>query len=303
MRSTCAENWTLANMDDVSASPASKPVGIVTVSFNSGGAIRELMSSLSKATSRPIEAVVVDNVPGGDSDLTVALRGTSARIVERPDNPGYGGGVNAGVATLSSTVEFFLVVNPDVVLDPGSLDELLAVLESDDTIGSVGPKIRDHSGTVYPSARSIPSLRVGTGHALLGDLVPSNPWTRKYHAFANYEVQREAGWLSGACVLVRRSAFDSVGGFDDDFFMYFEDVDLGYRLGRAGWRNVLVPSATVEHEGGHSTRNHSARMITAHHVSARLWIRKRYAGILWWPVRTVVATGLIIRQALKTRSG
>lgn len=288
-------------MDGVSASPASKPVGIVTVSFNSGDAIRELMSSLSLATTRPIEIVVVDNVPGGDPNLALALRGTPAQIVDRPDNPGYGGGVNAGVETLSTQVEYFLVVNPDVVLDPGSLDELANILESDDTIGSVGPKIRDHRGTVYPSARSIPSLRVGTGHALLGDLVPSNPWTRKYHAFEDYETQREAGWLSGACVLVRRSAFDGIGGFDDEFFMYFEDVDLGYRLGRAGWRNVFVPNATVQHEGGHSTRNHSARMTAAHHASARLWIRKRYMGLRWWPVRTIVEMGLIIRQAVKTR--
>jgi len=291
----------LANIDDVSATPASKRVGIVTVSFHSGDAIRELLSSLSSATSRPTEIVVVDNVPGGDPDLATALRGLSARIVDRPDNPGYGGGVNAGVATFSPGVEFFLVVNPDVVLDPGSLDELARVLESDDTIGSVGPKIRDHRGTVYPSARSIPSLRVGIGHALLGDLVPSNPWTRKYHAFEDYEVQREAGWLSGACVLVRRSAFENIGGFDDEFFMYFEDVDLGYRLGQSGWRNVVVPTSTVQHEGGHSTRNHSTRMIAAHHASARLWIRKRYAGLRWWPVRTVVATGLIIRQAVKSR--
>lgn len=288
-------------MDGVSASPVSKRVGIVTVSFHSGVAIRELLSSLPVATSQPTEIIVVDNVPGGDADLAASLRGTSARIVSRPDNPGYGGGVNAGVSALGSDVELFLVVNPDVVLDKGSLDELVAVIQGDDTIGSAGPKIRDHHGTVYPSARSIPSLRVGTGHALLGDLVPSNPWTRKYHAFADYEVQREAGWLSGACVLVRRSAFEDVGGFDDEFFMYFEDVDLGYRLGRAGWRNVLVPTATVQHEGGHSTRNHSARMVAAHHASARLWIRKRYAGFRWWPVRAIVATGLVIRQAVKTR--
>lgn len=290
-------------MDGVSAAATIDRVGIVTVSFHSGDAIRELISSLPKATTRSTAIVVVDNVPGGDGELVRILRGTNARIVSRPDNPGYGGGVNAGVVTLDSTVEVFMVVNPDVVLDSGSIDSLIDALAADSAIGSVGPKIRDRRGTVYPSARSVPSLRVGIGHALLGDLMPSNPWTRRYHAFADYDVQRDAGWLSGACVLFRRSAFDAVGGFDDDFFMYFEDVDLGYRLGKAGWRNVLVPDATVEHEGGHSTRHHSARMIAAHHASARLWIRKRYSGWRWWPVRLIVEAGLALRQVLKTREG
>jgi N-acetylglucosaminyl-diphospho-decaprenol L-rhamnosyltransferase len=102
-------------------------------------------------------------------------------------------------------------------------------------------------------------------------------------------------------VVIRRAAFDAVGGFDDDFFMYFEDVDLGYRLGRNGWRNVFVPTSTAEHEGGHSTREHSARMIAAHHDSARLWVRKRYTGANWWAVRTAITAGLGLRQWVKTR--
>ena len=288
-------------MDGVSASPSENRIGIVTVSFRSGDAIRSLIASIPTATSRQTDIVVVDNVPGGDPALAAVVTGTTARTIARPDNPGYGGGVNSGVAALGSDIDFFLVVNPDVILDPRALDELVRVIESDPTIGSTGPHLRDMAGVAYPSARAIPSLRVGTGHALLGDLVPSNPWTRKYHAAADYANQREAGWLSGACVVFRRAAFDSVGGFDDEFFMYFEDVDLGYRLGRDGWRNVFVPTATAQHEGGHSTRDHSAHMIVAHHDSARLWVRKRYAGPRWWVVRTAVTMGLRLRQWVKTR--
>ncbi len=288
-------------MDGVSATSPSKRIGIVTVSFRSSDAVRDLLASIPTATKRPVDVVVVDNVPGGDPELVASLRGSSARLVARPDNPGYGGGVNAGVATFGADVGWILVVNPDVVLGAGSIDELVRVGESDATIGSVGPRIRDHRGTTYPSARAIPSLRTGVGHALLGDIAPANPWTRRYHQFADYDTERAAGWLSGACVLVRRTAYDSVGGFDDGFFMYFEDVDLGFRLGLNGWRNVFVPSAVVEHEGGHSTRNHSSAMIAAHHVSARRWIGKRYPGIVWLPVRLVVTVGLRLRERVKTR--
>ncbi len=285
----------------VSNSPSTTRIGIVTVSFRSGDAIGAMLESVPATTTRQTDTVVVDNVPGGDPTLARAVRGTSARIIARPDNPGYGGGINSGVASLDPAVEYFLVINPDVTLDPHALDKLVSVIHSDHTIGAVGPRIRDLRGITYPSARAIPSLRVGIGHALFGDLIPSNPWTRKYHASSDYENQREAGWLSGACVLVRRAAFDSVGGFDDEFFMYFEDVDLGYRLGQRGWRNVFVPTATVEHEGGHSTRDHSARMIAAHHDSARLWVNRRYAGPGWWPVRTLVTVGLHLREWAMTR--
>jgi len=288
-------------METVSSPNPSNRVGIVTVSFRSRDAVLELLASIPKSATCPVEVVVVDNVPGGDAELASSLNGTGARIVSRPDNPGYGGGVNAGVAALGTDTNWVFVVNPDVTLDVGSLDELLRVGSADPTIGSLGPLIRDSHGEIYPSARAIPSLRLGVGHALLGDLAPTNPWTRRYHQFSDYDTQRDAGWLSGACVLIRREAFDSIGGFDDDFFMYFEDVDLGYRLAHNGWRNVFVPSATVEHEGGHSTRNHSTAMIEAHHVSARRWIGKRYSGLVWLPVRLVVVAGLRVRQVLLSR--
>ena len=288
-------------MDAVSNSPSAIRIGIVTVSYRSSDAIRRMLESVPAATALTVDTVIVDNVPGGDPALASVTKGTTARVINRPDNPGYGGGINSGVAALDPAIDFFLVVNPDVTLDPYSLDELVRVAQLDPTIGTVGPRIRDLRGVTYPSARAIPSLRVGIGHALFGDLVPSNPWTRKYHASSDYEKQREAGWLSGACILVRRAAFDAVNGFDDGFFMYFEDVDLGYRLGQKGWRNVFVPTATVEHEGGHSTRDHSATMIAAHHDSARLWVARRYSGIRWWLVRTIITAGLHVRERAMTR--
>src|SRR5690606_18898026 len=127
---------------------------------------------------------------------------------------------------------------PDVRLHPGSVEAMLAALDADPQIGAVGPKLLNEDGSVYPSARDIPSLRTGVGHAAFSRVWAGNPWTRRYRQeAASPDEARDVGWLSGACLLVRREAFDSVDGFDDRYFMYFEDVDLGYRLGRAGWRN------------------------------------------------------------------
>ena len=86
-----------------------------------------------------------------------------------------------------------------------------------------------------PSARALPRLGQGIGHAVLGWWWPGNPWTRSYRAERELVTERPAGWLSGSCLLLRRAAFDEVGGFDPGYFMYFEDLDLGERLGRAGF--------------------------------------------------------------------
>jgi N-acetylglucosaminyl-diphospho-decaprenol L-rhamnosyltransferase len=155
---------------------------------------------------------------------------------------------------------------------------------------------------VYPSARALPSLRTGIGHALFANIWLGNPWTRAYRRDSSSDpVRRDAGWLSGACVLVRKSAFDELGGFDDGYFMYFEDVDLGYRLGKAGYRNVYEPAAVVVHSGAHSTSDHSARMISVHHESARRFLTRKYSGWYLWPVRVALTVGLDLRSALLSR--
>lgn len=282
--------------------PSQPRVGIVTVSFGSDSVLPGFLDSLGAASARSTSVVIADNRPDGSSGVEELTTAHGAVYLPLPINEGYGGGMNAAVAALPPSVEWVLVSNPDVVLGRGSIDALLATGDTDPAIGSVGPAILTSEGTLYPSARSVPSLLTGVGHALFANLWVENPWSRAYRRdSAEAPVRRDAGWLSGACFLVRRTAFDSLGGFDPGFFMYFEDVDLGYRLGRAGFRNVYEPVATVVHSGAHSTTSESARMIEAHHDSARRFLFKRYPGALLWPVRTVLGIGLRVRSSLVRR--
>ncbi len=133
---------------------------------------------------------------------------------------------------------------------------------------------------VYPSARHLPSIGAGVGHALFGWWWPTNPWTRQYRQDAAEPVERIAGWLSGSCLLLRRKAFDEVDGFDPAYFMYFEDVDLGDRLAKAGWSSVYCPSARAVHQGGHSTERAPRRWREAHHRSAYRYLSRRYSRAL-----------------------
>jgi N-acetylglucosaminyl-diphospho-decaprenol L-rhamnosyltransferase len=159
-------------------------------------------------------------------------------------------------------------------------------------------------GALYPSARSVPSIRTGVGHALFGRVWPSNPWSARYLGTRRAsDGTADVGWLSGSCVLVRRAAFDEVGGFDEGYFMYFEDVDLGFRLGRAGYVNRFVPDAVVTHTGAHSTSgDESARMIQAHHDSAKRFLAQKYPGRSLAPVRGMLGLGLDIRSAIARRA-
>jgi len=215
-----------------------------------GEALATFLDTLEKATTGPVDVVLADN-GSVDGSVDAAVQRPGVRVVPTGGNVGYGRAVNVGVA--ASTGEFVVVANPDVVWEPGSLDELLAAATRWPRAGSLGPLIRTVDGTVYPSARALPSLGRGIGHALCGWWWPSNPWTAAYRRERGEPAEGPTDWLSGSCLLVRRSAFDAVAGFDPAYFMYFEDVDLGERLGKAGWQNVYVPGAVVVHTGGHAT--------------------------------------------------
>jgi N-acetylglucosaminyl-diphospho-decaprenol L-rhamnosyltransferase len=273
-------------------------VAIVTVSHGSAGVLPQFLDSVARSTRRRAVVVVIDNA---DEDAARDIAGERGHLYQRTANRGYGAGMNAGVAIAPATT-WLVLANPDVEFEVGAIDRLIDTAEETGA-GSVGPRIRDASGAVYPSARPVPSLRMGVGHALLGRAWPQNPWTRRYHDPLLHDRQGplDVGWLSGSCLVLRRSVFEAVGGFDDGYFMYFEDVDLGYRLGREGFRNVYEPRAVIVHTGAHSTSSNAAAMVDAHHRSARRFIERRYPGPWLAPVRLVLDVGLRVRNAVERR--
>jgi N-acetylglucosaminyl-diphospho-decaprenol L-rhamnosyltransferase len=132
---------------------------------------------------------------------------------------------------------------------------------------------------VYPSARCIPSVFVAVGHGLLGLWWQSNPFTRRYRQLdIDPNVGREVDWLSGSAIWLRREALDAIGGWDERYFMYMEDVDLCWRLRRAGWHIVYEPAAEIVHVQGATTAKHPYRMLVEHHRSAWRFARRRFTG-------------------------
>ncbi|MBB5955149.1 N-acetylglucosaminyl-diphospho-decaprenol L-rhamnosyltransferase [Saccharothrix tamanrassetensis] len=278
-------------------------LAVVTVTYSPGETLDGFLTTLAEATTRPVSVVLADNGSTDGVPERAADEHDHVTFLSTGGNLGYGAAANRGVASLPDDVGWVVVANPDLSWTPGSLDVLLEAAKRWPRGGAFGPLIKEPNGAVYPSARQLPSLGRGLGHAVFGKLWPANPWTREYRQEKASIQERTAGWLSGSCLLLRREAFDSVDGFDSRYFMYFEDVDLGDRIGRAGWLNVYVPEAEVVHIGGHSTARASARMLAAHHSSAYRYLADRHQGALWAPLRLAVQTGLGLRLKLVTRRG
>jgi N-acetylglucosaminyl-diphospho-decaprenol L-rhamnosyltransferase len=189
-------------------------------------------------------------------------------LVDTGRNVGYGAGANRGIAALTPR-PYVLVCNPDLHVHPGAVGALADALDSEPSWAVVGPRILTPAGDPYPSARRFPSVADAAGHALLDQLWTRNPFTRRYRAGGWMAPSpTTTDWVSGACFLARRSVLDELGGFDESYFMFAEDMDLCWRAHRIGWRVGFVPAAEVTHIEGVSRRHHPYKMAIAHHRSA-----------------------------------
>ncbi|MDO4887447.1 MAG: glycosyltransferase family 2 protein [Actinomycetaceae bacterium] len=275
-------------------------VRVVTVAFNPGEELALFAESLGQATQSGTELVIVDN--GTEHDLVDAVgRAYGAKVLRPGVNLGYGAAVNLGAVSPGFDGRWLLVANPDVVFLPGSLDGLLAAAAAWPNAGAFGPLIRDGRGEVYPSARRFPRLVSGSGHALLSGVWPSNPFSRAYREHADTTRAHTVDWLSGACILLRWEAFAGVGGFDESYFMFFEDTQLGEQLAGAGWECVYVPDAEVVHEQGVSWRDKPEDMLRAHHRSAAHYLDGVYSRPGQAPLRLALHAGLKVREEVQVR--
>ena len=191
-------------------------------------------------------------------------------LVPTGRNLGYGRGVNARTLR-RATGDILLVCNPDLTVDVEAVSRLAACLRAEPDVAIVGPTILEPDGMRYPSARSFPDLSDAIGHAVMSLVWPDNPFTRRYRrSEETFETASDADWVSGACMAIRRIAFESVSGFDPAYFMYVEDLDLCWRLAsgvRRGGASHLLGGRGDPTCGGISASRHPYRMLAAHHRS------------------------------------
>ena len=225
-------------------------VTVILVNFNDRPHLAPCLESvIATIAPIPFEILLVDNASTDGSPEAVAAAFPSVRLIRNAANPGFGAANNRAVR--ESSGEFLLFLNTDTVLQSGAVAALLEILLSDPNAAAAGPLLFPGPGQAQVS--------FGNRVDFLGQTVQKvilNPFYKK--KLTGESKNRETGWLSAACLLCRRSAFEEAGGFDERFFLYFEDIDLCRRMRTSGWRLLFVPRARVFHEGGATTGPHPA---------------------------------------------
>jgi GT2 family glycosyltransferase len=240
--------------------PNPAQIDAVVVSYNSGDTLRDCVEPLTHIEG--VTVTVVDNAsPAEDPLATIADLPVTAIRADR--NGGFSYGCNLGAARGSAP--YVLLLNPDGRIDRGSVAALAAVLDADPSAGIVGPKILGEDGELHHSQRYFPHVGSTVGQALfLHRAFPRARWADEMMRDARaYDRPGRPDWLSGACMLVRRSALEAIGGFDEGFFLYCEDTDLCRRLSDAGWGVCFEPAAVARHEGGVSAPRTSLQAVLA----------------------------------------
>ena len=269
-------------------------VAYVIVAYRSEALLPACLHAIDEdrqGRDRPI--VVVDNASPDRSMDVARAHPSRPMVVSAVRNGGYGVGCNLGSRAVATDAVFF--VNPDARIPPGVTDALLAEL-ADPVVAAVAPSSVDPSSMHAEAAGHEPTLRSAVGHFLLLNRIPgvSRWFPALQFPVGQMHAPVDADWVGGAALLVRRSAFDEVDGFDESIFLYMEDVDLCRRLREQGWRIRFVPGQTVEHEMGGSQ---GERQLDRWYAGFDAYLRRTQGRGAAWCAAVAAAIGMAGRSA------
>lgn len=219
-------------------------VSIVILNWNGKKFLNDCFSSLNKITYKPFEVILVDQNSSDGSAQYIRKNFPWVKLIASKVNNGFAGGNNIGAA--ASTGEYILFLNNDTVVTPDFLKRLVATCMKDTKIGCIQPEMR---------IMSTPSLLDEAGAYLTFTGFLYHYGYRKNYRLPVYRTKREIFSAKGACILMPREVFQKIGGFDEDFFIFFEETDLCHRIWLAGYKVIYEPDASIYHVAGGDTGN------------------------------------------------
>lgn len=262
---------------------------VAVVNFNTREHLRSCLASI--LPQAPSAVIVVDN---GSSDGTVEMIRSEypgVTLLANSVNRGYGAAANQAVAASASP--YVLLLNSDTQLRPRALAALGAHLDHHPAVALVGPRLLNPDGTPQPSCFPFPEPLVTFLQVFsFGSLIRRLPRVRDRYRQPS-DMPSRVPWVLGAALAIRREAFAAVGGFDEAFFMYSEEVDLCYRLVQAGWEVHFLPLAEVTHVGGASTRQQLVKMEVQRYAATRHFYRRHYSRGKQRVLKTLVTYRMI----------
>lgn len=265
---TCDETGGGSPSDALTPPCGPSPVSAIIVNYRSYAEVDECLRALHASAPR-LEAIVVDHASDTAALDALRVRHPQVGFVATDANPGFGAGMNRGAARAAGRL--LLLLNPDTRVEADTPHLLAEWLARHPRCAVVGPQVRTGDGQLEASARRFPSWStvLGGRSTWLSRVWPRNPWSRRNLLADPARLEpREVDWVSGACMMVRREAFEAVGGFDERFFLYWEDADLCRRLANAGWSVSYHPGCRVTHLGARSSTQRPRATIVAFHRSA-----------------------------------
>lgn len=251
----------------------------IIVNWRAADVLVECVEALLKATQHTRhQVIVVDNHSRDGSPERVQRAFPQVTVLFNPENRGFAKAVNQGLERAEG--RYILLLNPDTRVDEKAVERMLAVLETQPEVGAVGPMIVNSDGSYQRSSRrALPTpARAFYKLAGLAALFPSHPVFAQYHVgHVSADVRQDVEILSGSVLMTRRDVVDQVGGLDERFFLYGEDIDWCYRVGQAGWRIVYLPEARVVHHHRLSSRQAPVRSTYEFYRSMILFYEKHWA--------------------------
>ena len=268
---------------------------VIIVSYNTRELTLQAVAAARKAAAGlDARVVVADNGSDGTAQA-VRAADPEVTVLVNADNPGYGAAVNRAAAAQRSA--YVCAMNADVVLEPACLATLRRFLDANPACALVGPALAYPDGTSQASAKRFPTLGVALGEVLgVHRMAPRNRWVRRFY-YGGRDLPRDTvvDTVSGAVMLLRADAFDSVGRFDEGFRMYFEETDLCRRLLELGHSVAFCPTAHATHQHGASTRQTSMRQVE-YYLSYVRYFRKHRGRGSAAILRAAVAAAALVRM-------
>ncbi|NOZ72637.1 MAG: glycosyltransferase family 2 protein [Chloroflexi bacterium] len=257
-------------------------ISILIVSWNVRDLLLDCLAAIPEAVGDTFsyEVIVVDNASRDDTVAAIQSAFPRTRIIANSQNRGFTGGNNQALAKARGNYLFLL--NPDTKPTAGAIAELVQFLQEHPQVGIVGPHLQYGDGSHQPSRRRFPTLlTLFTESTIVQEYLPWLPWFRTYSMLDQPHDQPQlVDWIVGAAMMVRRQVYEQIGGLDESFFMYSDELDWCFRAQAAGWQVAYDPHALIIHYEGKS----SEQVVSSRHIRffrGRVLYTRKYFGSIW----------------------
>jgi GT2 family glycosyltransferase len=260
-------------------------VSIVIVSYNTSQLLDECIVSVKKETTIDSEIIVVDNASIDDSCQMLREKHPDIKLIENENNVGFARANNQGFAIASG--RYFLMLNPDTVVLDGAIDRLVNFMDENVDVGICTPRNLDEKGSLQYNCDHFPSLWINL--CSYANLMNRFPKIKAFHrsrmAYWDYSDLKDVDKVMGCSLMIRSYLYKKFGGMDENYFVYFEETDLCYRVKKAGHRIVYFPFANIIHYHGESSKNDSSllvidKTVIAYHCRSQYYFFKKNYGIV-----------------------